>query len=96
MRNEEPGTMKGRRSDAPRPSVGYDPDGSLDIFHECCGEQACAYRMCEMEPPEEGMECVCKRYGSTCYSLPARIAGIEKLIRNLKKEIKQIEEEFDA
>lgn len=53
----------------------------------------CPYHLCEVEPPEDHMDCVWHQYGRGCTSNAAKIRELKLLLDFGRKTLKDLEEE---
>jgi len=65
-------------------------DGAFDTGCDC-PEENCRFGLFEIMPPIDGAKCIYNKYSCHCHE--ARAKAIEAVIRRLKKELKDLQEE---
>jgi len=65
-------------------------DGAFDTGFDC-PEKLCKFNLFEIMPPEKDSPCIYNKFECNCHA--ARIEAIKAVIRRLKTELEDLEEE---
>jgi hypothetical protein len=70
-------------------------EGEFSVTFDCVGAFECRFLQCDVMPPEENSECVWNEHG-TCLSPHSKGAALELIVKKLKSELKQIDENLEV
>ena len=65
-------------------------DGQFDTGFDCPQDE-CKFKLCEIMPAQPGAKCIYNKYECHCHE--ARTKAIEAVIRRLKSELEELEQE---